>query len=113
MPKSRTHAGVLTAFACWLVLLASADDFNLARLVLPLADVDCEELLSLDDPNSDFTVSSRSPETTTTDRRRKERKDALAGARHQREGRPPFGGDVIRAKGLPRRVQVRKGPFDA
>src|SRR5690348_10330116 len=70
MPKSRSRAGVLTAFACWLVLLASADDFNLARLVLPLADVDSEELLSLDDPNSDFTKSSQSREPPTTSRRR-------------------------------------------
>ena len=70
MPKSRSRAGVLTAFACWLVLLASADDFNLARLVLPLADVDSEGLLSLDDPNSDFTEPSRSREPPTTYRHR-------------------------------------------
>jgi hypothetical protein len=112
MPKCPTRSRPVSASACRLTLPAS-DDFNLMQMLLPPSAPKSEGLLPLDDPNSDFTVSSRSPETTTTDRRRKERKDALAGARHQREGRPPFGGDVIRAKGLPRRVQVRKGPFDA
>ena len=88
MPKSRTHAGVLTAFACWLVLLASADDFNLARLVLPLANVDSEELLSLDDPNSDFTPScqSRQPPTTSGQRRSC---TAAVGPRLTRAALPP------------------------
>ena len=70
MPKRSLRSWTLLAFACWLVLLASADDFNLARLVLPLADVDSEGLLPLDDPNSDFTEPSRSREPPTTYRHR-------------------------------------------
>lgn len=65
MPKGRARAGVLTAFACWLVLLASGDDFNLARIALPSPPAS-EDLLPLDDPNSDFTPSSPSRQPPTT-----------------------------------------------
>ena len=65
MPKGRARAGVLTAFACWLVLLASGDDFNFARLAL-LSPLPYEDLLPLDDPNTDFTPSFQSRELSTT-----------------------------------------------
>jgi hypothetical protein len=65
MPKGRARAGVLTAFACWLVLLASGDDFNFARMALP-SSLPSEDLLPLDDPNSDFTPSSQSRQPPTT-----------------------------------------------
>src|SRR5262245_25194316 len=70
MPQRSLRSWALSAFACWLVLLASADDFNLARLVLPPPDVDFEGLLPLDDPNTDFTQSSQSRESPTTSRHR-------------------------------------------
>ena len=54
MPKGRARSAFLTAFACWLVLLASGDDFNFARIVL-LSTPTSEDLLPLDDPNTDFT----------------------------------------------------------
>src|SRR6516165_10058563 len=65
MPKGRARAGVLTAFACWLVLLASGDDFNFARMVL-LSTPTSEDVLPLDDPNTDFTESAESTGPTTT-----------------------------------------------
>jgi len=70
MPKRHIRSWVLSAFACWLTLLASADDFNLARVVLPSPTSDSEGLLPLDDPNTDFTESSESPVPTTTYRGR-------------------------------------------
>src|SRR5262249_48967462 len=66
MPKRCIRSWTLSAFACWLVLLASADDFNLARLALPLSIPDPKGALPLDDPNTDFTQSSQSPGPTTT-----------------------------------------------
>jgi hypothetical protein len=70
MPKRSIRPWIFSAFACWLTLLASADDFNLARLALPSCTVGSEGLLPLDDPNSDFTESSESREPTTTSRSR-------------------------------------------
>ena len=67
MPKRPVRSWVLSALACWLTLLASADDFNLARLTLP-PTADSEESLPLDDPNTDFTESSPSREPSTTSR---------------------------------------------
>jgi len=69
MPKGRARSAVLTSFACWLVLLASGDDFNFARAVLPSIPTS-EDLLPLDDPNTDFTESAQStgPPTTYRDR---------------------------------------------
>ena len=52
MPNSRAHSSILFFLACWLVLLASGDDINVARLMLPSAD---SSLVPLDDPNDDFT----------------------------------------------------------
>ena len=69
MPKGRARSAVLTAFACWLVLLASGDDFNFARAVLPSIPTS-GDLLPLDDPNTDFTKSAESPGPTTTYRDR-------------------------------------------
>jgi hypothetical protein len=69
MPKGRARSAFLTAFACWLVLLASGDDFNFARIVL-LSTPTSEDLLPLDDPNTDFTESAQSTGPTTTYRDR-------------------------------------------
>jgi len=69
MPKGRARSAFLTAFACWLVLLASGDDFNFARAVLPSIPMS-EDLLPLDDPNTDFTESAESTGPTTTYRDR-------------------------------------------
>ena len=69
MPKSRARSAVLTAFACWLVLLASGDDFNFARALHPSIPMS-EDLLPLDDPNTDFTESAQSTGPTTTYRDR-------------------------------------------
>ena len=68
MPKRPPRPWVLLALACWLILLASADDFNLVRLALPPSTVDSEGLLPLDDPNTDFTESSQSPGPPTSSR---------------------------------------------
>ena len=69
MPKGRARSGLLAAFACWLVLLASGDDFNFARAMLPSTPAS-EDLLPLDDPNTDFTEPAQSPGPTTTSRHR-------------------------------------------
>jgi hypothetical protein len=69
MPKGRARFAVLTSFACWLVLLASGDDFNFARAVLPSIP-SSGDLLPLDDPNTDFTESAASPGPTSTYRDR-------------------------------------------
>jgi hypothetical protein len=70
VPKRPNRSWFLSAFACWLTLLASADDFNLARLALPPSAADAEESLPLDDPNTDFTQPSpiREPKVTPRDR---------------------------------------------
>ena len=70
MPPHPLRSWALSALACWLVVLASADDFNLVRLALPPSPADCEGLLPLDDPNTDFTESSPSREPPTTSRNR-------------------------------------------
>ena len=69
MPEGRARSAFLTAFACWLVLLASGDDFNFARAVLPSIPTS-EDLLPLDDPNTDFAESAESTGPTTTYRDR-------------------------------------------
>jgi hypothetical protein len=69
MPKGRARSVVLTAFVCCLVLLASGDDINFARAVLPSIPTS-GDLLTLDDPNMDFTESAESPGPTTTYRDR-------------------------------------------
>jgi hypothetical protein len=70
MPQRSLRSRALSAFACWLVLLASADDFNLVRLALPPSAADSEGPLPLDDPNTDFTESSPSRQPLTTSRHR-------------------------------------------
>jgi hypothetical protein len=70
MPKRPVRSWALSALACWLTLLASADDFNLARVLLPPSTSDSEGILPLDDPNTDFTEASESPVPTTTYRGR-------------------------------------------
>jgi hypothetical protein len=60
MPKGCARSCVLSAFSCWLVILSSGDDFNLARAILPPSTPLSEDLLPLDDPNTDFTESSQS-----------------------------------------------------
>jgi hypothetical protein len=70
MPKRSLRSCALSALACWLVLLASADDFNFARLVLPPSAADSGGTLPLDDPNTDFTQSPQSPGPTATPRDR-------------------------------------------
>jgi len=69
MPKGRARSGLLAAFACWLVILASGDDFNFARAMLPSTPAS-EDLLPLDDPNTDFTEPAQSPGPTITSRHR-------------------------------------------
>ena len=68
MPKRPIRSWTLSAFASWLTLLASADDFNLVRLSLPPSNADSEGVLPLDDPNTDFTESSQSPGSPTSSR---------------------------------------------
>jgi hypothetical protein len=58
MSKRLIRSWALSALACWLTLLASADDFNLARFLLLPAEADSDDLLPLDDPNGDFTKPS-------------------------------------------------------
>jgi hypothetical protein len=70
MLKHRIRSCTLSAFACWLILLASGDDFNLARVLLLPTTLDSEGRLPLDDPNTDFTKSSKSRVPTTTHRDR-------------------------------------------
>jgi hypothetical protein len=66
MPKGRARSAFLTAFACWLVLLASGDDFNFARAILPSIPMS-EDLLPLDGPNTDFTESAQSTRVFVAD----------------------------------------------
>jgi hypothetical protein len=68
MPKRSIRSWVLAVFACWLVLSAGADSFNLARFALLPFDADSEEPLPLNDPNSDFTQSPESQEPPSTSR---------------------------------------------
>jgi hypothetical protein len=66
MPKGFARSCVLSAFACWLVILASGDDFNFARVALLSSAPASEDVLPLDDPNTDFTESAESRGPTTT-----------------------------------------------
>jgi hypothetical protein len=70
MPTRSIRSWALSVFVCWLTLLASADDFNLARLALAPSAADSEGLLPMDDPNSDFTEPSQFRERPTTSRDR-------------------------------------------
>ena len=66
MSSRHSRFCVLVLLACWQVLLASGDDFNLARVLLPLPAPDAEAPLPLDDPNTDLAASPPSPGPTTT-----------------------------------------------
>jgi hypothetical protein len=57
----RARFCALALLACGQVLLASGDDFDLARFLFPPAGSDSEDLLPLDDPNGDFTKPSENP----------------------------------------------------
>ena len=59
MPQRPARSCALPVFACFLALLAGADDFNLARVVLILPGPAPEAPLPLDDPNTDFTEAAR------------------------------------------------------
>jgi hypothetical protein len=61
MPKHRLCSSVLLLTGCWLVLLASGDDINFARLVLPPTDSPLEDVMPFDDPNFDFTQPGTPP----------------------------------------------------
>jgi hypothetical protein len=65
MTRHRTWFRALVTAACWLALFAGADDFNLARVVLPLPASAPDSPLPLDDPNTDFTESSQAGGPTT------------------------------------------------
>jgi hypothetical protein len=62
MPQQHPRYRALSALICSLVLLASGDDFNLARVVLPLPAPAPEAPLPLDDPNTDFTEGPQAQE---------------------------------------------------
>jgi hypothetical protein len=61
MPKNRLLSQVVLVSTCWLVLLASGDDINVARFVLPPTDSSVEHVMPFDDPNFDFTQPSAPP----------------------------------------------------
>jgi hypothetical protein len=61
MPKQRVYSCIVLMTACWLVLLASGDDINFARLVLPPTNSPVEDVMPFDDPNFDFTESGTPP----------------------------------------------------
>jgi hypothetical protein len=70
MSRGHVRSCVLPLLACWLVLLASADDFNLGRFVLSPAESSSERFLPLDDPDCDFTESSQTRTPVSSDRRK-------------------------------------------
>src|SRR5690242_18855154 len=73
MPKQRLCSFVISAYACWLVLLASGDDLNFARILLSPTDSPLEDMMTLDDPNADFIESDTQPNVAqglSTDGRR-------------------------------------------
>jgi hypothetical protein len=61
MPKKRLHSRVLLVTTCWLILLASGDDINFARIVLPPTDAAVGDVMPFDDPNFDFTQPNAPP----------------------------------------------------
>jgi hypothetical protein len=66
MPQRPARSCALPALACLLALLAGADDFNLARVVLFLPCPAPEAPLPLDDPNTDFTETPQAQEQAAT-----------------------------------------------
>jgi hypothetical protein len=67
MPQRPARSCALLVFACFLALLAGADDFNLARVLLPLPGPTSEAPLPLDDPNTDFTAAPQDRGQTAAD----------------------------------------------
>jgi hypothetical protein len=65
MPQRPARSCALPAFACFLALLAGGDDFNLARVVLPLPAPVSGSPQPLDDPNTDFTEAPQAQEQAT------------------------------------------------
>ena len=61
MIKKRVYSRFVLVTTCWLVLLASGDDINFARIVLPSTDASVEDVMPFDDPNFDFTQPNASP----------------------------------------------------
>jgi hypothetical protein len=59
MLQTPVRSCALPAFVCFLALLAGGDDFNLARVLLPLPGPASQATLPLDDPNTDFTEAAR------------------------------------------------------
>jgi hypothetical protein len=78
MPQRRPRHRALSALVCSLVLLASGDDFNLARVVLPLPAPAPEAPLPLDDPNTDFTEGPQAQEQAPAGRAPREGQAAAA-----------------------------------
>jgi hypothetical protein len=64
----RSRFCALALLACGQVLLASADDFNLARFMLFPPESESDDLLPLDDPNCDFTRPSENRKTDNSGR---------------------------------------------
>jgi hypothetical protein len=66
VPMRHARFCALILLACWQILLASADDFNLARFLFSPSETNSKDLLPLDDPNCDFTQLSetRTPENS-------------------------------------------------
>jgi hypothetical protein len=57
--------------ACWLVVMASGDDFNFARVAFPLlSSSSTTNVLPLDDPNSDFTEPNAAKSSPRTGKKR-------------------------------------------
>ncbi len=67
MSQRHLRSSVLSILACWLMVLASGDDFNFARVVLSPLDQESEDLLPLDDPNADFTELSAAHTSVTAE----------------------------------------------
>jgi hypothetical protein len=70
MAKRTIRSWTVSVLACWLVLMASGDDFNLGRIALFPTDMDAEGLLPLDDPNTDFIPSSEPRDPSATSQKR-------------------------------------------
>src|SRR5436309_1713945 len=59
--RTRCRRSVEIVVACWLIVMASGDDFNVARIIIPMLPSNCPpHALPLDDPNTDFTKSDDS-----------------------------------------------------
>jgi hypothetical protein len=62
MTRRARHLKVIVLCGCLLTLVASADDFNLARVAVPAAFAGAPaRTLPLDDENTDFLASSAAP----------------------------------------------------